>query len=51
MNKLAAGETVNEVQHLFDSRGSAWYGGEAVSQLEHALQSAMFAERDSRLLH
>lgn len=47
MSKLAAGETMNEVQSLFAARGSAWYGGEAVSQLEHALQAAMFAERDS----
>lgn len=40
----AANETFNEVQQLFQVRGSAWYGGEAVSQLEHALQAAMFAE-------
>lgn len=36
-----------EIRCLFQARGSAWYGGEAVSQLEHALQSAMFAEQES----
>ena len=46
-SELAAGPTMKEVLRLFESRGSAWYGGEAVSQLEHALQAAMFAERDS----
>jgi phosphonate degradation associated HDIG domain protein len=46
-SQLAVGETVKEVHRLFESRGSAWYGGEAVSQLEHALQAAMFAERDA----
>lgn len=37
---------VKEIEHLFDSRGSSWYGGESISQLEHALQSAMFAEQE-----
>ena len=36
---------MEEVRHLFATRGSAWYGGEAVSQLQHALQAATFAER------
>lgn len=40
-------ETMNEVRQLFEAHGSAWYGGEAISQLEHALQAAMFAERES----
>jgi [1-hydroxy-2-(trimethylamino)ethyl]phosphonate dioxygenase len=31
---------------LFASHGNSQYGGEAVSQQEHALQAAMFAERD-----
>jgi [1-hydroxy-2-(trimethylamino)ethyl]phosphonate dioxygenase len=35
-----------EVSRLFTERGYSQYGGEAVSQLEHALQAAMFAERD-----
>ncbi len=39
--------TMKEVKCLFEARGSAWYGGEAVSQLEHALQAATFAERES----
>jgi phosphonate degradation associated HDIG domain protein len=42
-----ADATVNEVKALFEARGSAWYGGESVSQLEHALQAATFAERES----
>ena len=43
----SADATMKEVEALFEARGSAWYGGEAVSQLEHALQAAMFAERES----
>jgi len=35
-----------EVAQLFEARGMEWYGGEAVSQLEHALQAATFAERE-----
>lgn len=31
---------------LFESRGDSQYGGEAVTQLEHALQSAALAERE-----
>ena len=31
---------------LFESRGDSQYGGEAVTQLEHALQAAALAERD-----
>ena len=34
-----------EVSLLFSSYGNARYGGEAVSQLEHALQCAQLAER------
>ncbi len=47
LHDFAVGETMHEVQRLFKERGSAWYGGEAVSQLEHALQAALFAERES----
>jgi phosphonate degradation associated HDIG domain protein len=36
----------NELLHLFEQRGGSEYGGEAVTQLEHALQAATFAERD-----
>jgi phosphonate degradation associated HDIG domain protein len=35
---------VNEILALFTQRGSEMYGGEAVSQLEHALQCAALAE-------
>ncbi len=43
----AAANTVDETRKLFAGRGSQWYGGEAVSQLEHALQAAWFAEREA----
>jgi len=36
---------LHEVSLLFSSHGNARYGGEAVSQLEHALQCAQLAER------
>jgi phosphonate degradation associated HDIG domain protein len=35
-----------EVLELFRLRGDSEYGGEAVTQLEHALQAATFAERE-----
>lgn len=35
---------VEEIVELFAIRGAAAYGGEAVSQLEHALQCAQLAE-------
>lgn len=38
--------TTLAVLELFRVRGSSQYGHEAVTQLEHALQAAMFAERD-----
>jgi phosphonate degradation associated HDIG domain protein len=38
--------TVNDIIHLYDDRGEAWYGGEAVTQRQHALQCAWLAERD-----
>lgn len=34
-----------EVLRLFETRGDSEYGGEAVTQREHALQAAMFAEQ------
>src|SRR5262249_11540396 len=37
---------VPAIEKLFRERGSAAYLGEAVSQLEHALQAAAAAERD-----
>ncbi|MFO0950473.1 MAG: metal-dependent phosphohydrolase [Isosphaeraceae bacterium] len=36
----------DEVLALFRERGGSQYGKEAVTQLEHALQAATFAERD-----
>jgi phosphonate degradation associated HDIG domain protein len=36
---------VDEIIHLFQKRGDVAYHGEAVSQTEHALQSAALAER------
>ncbi len=37
---------VDCVRQLFQSRGDSQYGGEAVSQMEHALQAAAMAEAD-----
>lgn len=42
-----ADATMHEVRSLFEARGSAWYGGEAISQLEHALQAGTLAEREA----
>ena len=36
----------DEVIRLFDRRGDSEYGGEDVTQLEHALQAAWLAERE-----
>jgi phosphonate degradation associated HDIG domain protein len=38
--------TTQQVLELFQIAGNSQYGGEAVSQLEHALQAAHFAEQD-----
>ncbi|WP_406695030.1 phosphonate degradation HD-domain oxygenase [Singulisphaera sp. Ch08] len=38
---------MNEVLRLFREKGDSLYGGEAVTQGEHALQTAMFAEREA----
>jgi phosphonate degradation associated HDIG domain protein len=35
---------VDEIQRLFETSGGSLYGGELVTQLEHALQAAMMAE-------
>jgi phosphonate degradation associated HDIG domain protein len=37
---------VEELIELFAERGGSQYGGEAVTQLEHALQAALLAEQD-----
>lgn len=39
--------TVEEITALFQTRGAAQYGGEAINQLQHALQCAHLAERAS----
>jgi phosphonate degradation associated HDIG domain protein len=38
--------TTAEILQLFHAHGNSQYGGEAVSQLEHALQAAFFAEQE-----
>ncbi len=38
--------SIPEIEQLFETRGAARYGGEAVTQLEHALQCAALAEQD-----
>jgi phosphonate degradation associated HDIG domain protein len=38
--------TLADIDRLFDEHGHIEYSGEGVSQLEHALQSAQFAEDD-----
>lgn len=37
--------TFADIQSLFERHGATWYGDEAVSQLEHALQCALLAEQ------
>ena len=41
-------ELLQRIEKLFQEQGSAEYHGEAVTQLEHALQAATLAERDGR---
>ncbi|MFO0948607.1 MAG: HD domain-containing protein [Planctomycetota bacterium] len=38
--------SVEMILELFESRGDSEYGGEAVTQLEHALQAATLAEQE-----
>jgi phosphonate degradation associated HDIG domain protein len=40
-------EVLTRIERLFAERGGAEYHGEAVTQLEHALQAAYFAEKDA----
>lgn len=40
--------TVQQILTLFEERGDSDYGGEAVSQREHALQCAALAEQDGQ---
>src|SRR5687767_13949425 len=37
---------VDTIQKLFEEHGDSLYGGEAVTQLEHALQASMLAENE-----
>ena len=40
--------SIADIETLFGRRGSAQYSGEPVTQLEHALQTAHFAEQSGR---
>lgn len=42
--------TLASLRDLFAARGDSEYGGEAVTQLEHALQAATLAQADARRL-
>lgn len=46
---MTPAEVLAHIDHLFAERGGGEYHGEAVTQLEHALQSAHMAEADGRL--
>ena len=37
--------SIDDIVNLFETRGASQYGGEAVSQIEHALQCASLAEK------
>ena len=39
--------SISEIVQLLSSRATTWYGQEAVSQLEHALQCASLAEKSN----
>jgi phosphonate degradation associated HDIG domain protein len=39
--------TIDDIEHLFARHGGAQYSGEPVTQLEHALQTAHFAEQSA----
>lgn len=42
---------VDEIKSLFETNGGSLYGGELVTQLEHALQAAMMAEDEGASSH
>jgi [1-hydroxy-2-(trimethylamino)ethyl]phosphonate dioxygenase len=44
---IGANDITLEIRALFQRRGSSLYGGEAVTQLEHALQAAALAEAEN----
>jgi phosphonate degradation associated HDIG domain protein len=39
-------DVINQIVDVFNQRGSENYGSEAVTQVEHAIQSALLAQRD-----
>jgi phosphonate degradation associated HDIG domain protein len=41
---MSTSPILEQIAHVFKTRGAAQYGGEAVTQLEHALQAAQMAE-------
>jgi phosphonate degradation associated HDIG domain protein len=43
---MTRAELLDRIERLFAERGGSEYHGEAVTQLEHALQAAALAERD-----
>lgn len=45
---MTASELIDCIVRLFSERGNKEYHGEAVNQLEHALQAATLAERDGQ---
>ncbi len=45
---MTPADVLTRIDRLFAARGGAEYHGEAVTQLEHALQAAHFAEQDGR---
>jgi phosphonate degradation associated HDIG domain protein len=38
--------TIDDILAVLEAKGGGWYGGEAVTQLEHALQCATLAEAE-----
>lgn len=45
---MTPAEVLERIERLFADRGGSEYHGEAVTQLEHALQAAALAEQDGR---
>jgi len=45
---MTPADVLDRIEHLFAERGGGEYHGEAVTQLEHALQAAYLAEQDGR---
>lgn len=43
--------TLSDIHHLLSERGHGQYGGEAINQLEHALQCAQLAEEAGETSH